>query len=112
MTSLNQRDSKKLVRVYLETSLNLIELFVNDIVEIHHLPNFEASSVEEQADIHGVVIVKEDTNLHKIFESLSNIYVDVELRLDEASKMLIKFTESSIAVELLLVEHSDYHQDV
>lgn len=112
MTILNQRENQNITRVYLDTSLNLIELFVNDIVEINYLPNFEAYSIMEKADVHSIVFVKSQTNFYKIYESLSNIYDNVELRLDESSKMLIKFLERSMTVELLLVEHPDIHHDV
>lgn len=107
MKTLNNRENQGLVHIYLETSLNLIELFVDKIIEIHYLQNFEAHFIHEKADIHSVAFLKSSQDFYSIYEVLKNIYNNIEMLIDEPSKVLIKFTENDVSFELLLVEYSD-----
>lgn len=107
MKTLNNREDQRFINVYLDTSLNLIELFVDRIIEIHYLPNFEANLIHEKADVHSVAFVKSTDDFNKIYEVLCNIYANIELLINEPQQVLIKFIENNVSFEILLVEYSD-----
>lgn len=107
MKTLNNREDQGFIQMYLDTSLNLIELFVDKIIEIHHLPNFEAYFIYEKADIHSVAFVKSTQDFNKIYDVLSNVYTNIELLINEPTQVLIKFVENNVSFEILLVEYSD-----
>lgn len=107
MRTLNNYEGQSSMNAYLGTSLNLIELFVDKIIEIHYLPNFEAYFIYEKADIHSIVFVKSSKDFLKMYEVLTNIYTNIELLMNESAQMLIKFSENNLSFELLLVEYSD-----
>ena len=110
MTAIHSEDLKKRRDIYLSTSLKLIELFNNEIIEIHHLPDFKAYKVTDKADVHIVVIIKAHIVFQTIYESLSNKYKNIELRIEDHKKMVIRFLEHIFTVEMLFIEHSDFHK--
>ena len=110
MTLINRDDLKLHRHVYLSTSLDLIEHFHNEIIEIHHLPDFKAYKVTDKADVHIVVIIKAHIVFQTIYESLSNKYKNIELRIEDHKKMVIRFLEHIFTVEMLFIEHSDFHK--
>ena len=110
MTAIHNEDLKKRRDIYLSTSLKLIELFNNEIIEIHHLPDFKVYEVENKADVHGVIIIKENIVFNTVYDLLLNKYKNVELIINDSKKMVIHFLEGSFTVELLFIEHSDFHE--
>ena len=112
MTATNRDDLKQHRHVYLSTSLDLIEHFHNEIIEIHHLPDFKAYKVTDKADVHSVVIIKAHIVFPTIYESLSNKYKNIELRIEDPKKMVIRILEHTFTVELLFIGHSDFHENI
>lgn len=76
------------------------------------MPDFKAYEVTDKADVHSVVIIKENIVFQTLYESLSNKYKNLELRIEDPKKMVIRFLECSFTVEMLLIGHSDFHENI